>query len=151
MKRSFDVSFDLRLNKRFSKQSRRRWFETLSRPLWRHCNAIPPMRSRGISRVDISCQRKLRSITALLLQTFQILFGDIKETRNTREMRHTKCWFQVTKCNKTPSCNYLYDDVARNSFVSIGRCLGMPLHAMAFILIQRTKFYLSPSDACIRR
>ena len=36
--RSFDVSFDLRLNKRLSKQSRRRWFETPSRPLWRHCN-----------------------------------------------------------------------------------------------------------------
>ena len=29
--RSFDVFFDLRLNKRLSKQSRRRWFETTSR------------------------------------------------------------------------------------------------------------------------
>ena len=36
--RSFDAFFDLRLNKRLSKQPRRRWFETLSRPLWRHCN-----------------------------------------------------------------------------------------------------------------
>ena len=36
----FDVFFDLRLNKRLSKQSRRRWFETPSRLLWRHCNAI---------------------------------------------------------------------------------------------------------------
>ena len=36
--RSFDVFFDLRLNKRLSKQSRGWWFETLSRPLWRHCN-----------------------------------------------------------------------------------------------------------------
>ena len=35
---SFDVSFDLRLNKRLSKQSRRRWFETPYRSLWRHCN-----------------------------------------------------------------------------------------------------------------
>ena len=35
--RSFDVFFDLRLNKRLSKQSRRRWFETPSRSLWRHC------------------------------------------------------------------------------------------------------------------
>ena len=35
---SLDVSFDLRLNKRLNKQSRRRWFETLSRLLWRHCN-----------------------------------------------------------------------------------------------------------------
>ena len=29
---------DLRLNKRLSKQSCGWWFETLSRPLWRHCN-----------------------------------------------------------------------------------------------------------------
>ena len=36
--RSFDVFFDLRLSKRLSKQSRRWWFETPSRPLWRHCN-----------------------------------------------------------------------------------------------------------------
>ena len=36
--RSFDVFFYLRLNKRLSKQSWGWWFETLSRPLWRHCN-----------------------------------------------------------------------------------------------------------------
>ena len=34
--RSFDVFFHLRLNKRLSKQSWGWWFETLSRPLWRH-------------------------------------------------------------------------------------------------------------------
>ena len=38
--RGFDVFFDLRLNKRLSKQSWGWWFETLSRPLWRHRNAI---------------------------------------------------------------------------------------------------------------
>ena len=37
--RSFDVFFDLRLNKRLSKQSWGWWFETLSRPWWRHRNA----------------------------------------------------------------------------------------------------------------
>ena len=36
--RSFDVFFDLRLNNRLSKQSWGWWFETLSRPLWCHCN-----------------------------------------------------------------------------------------------------------------
>ena len=36
--RSCDVFFDLRLNKRFSKQSWGWWFETLLRPLWRHRN-----------------------------------------------------------------------------------------------------------------
>ena len=35
--RSFGVFFDLRLNKRLSKQSWGWWFEKLSRPLWRHC------------------------------------------------------------------------------------------------------------------
>ena len=36
--RNFDVFFDLRVKKRLSKQSWGRWFETLSRPLWCHCN-----------------------------------------------------------------------------------------------------------------
>ena len=35
---SFDAFFDLRLNKRLSKQSWCWWFGTLSCPLWRHCN-----------------------------------------------------------------------------------------------------------------
>ena len=38
--RGFDVFFDLRLIKRLSKQSRGWWFETLLRPLQRHCNVI---------------------------------------------------------------------------------------------------------------
>ena len=38
--RSFDVFFDLRLNKRLSKQSWGCWLETLPRPLWRPSNAI---------------------------------------------------------------------------------------------------------------
>ena len=32
--------FDLRLNKQLSKQSLGWWFETPSRSLWRHCNAL---------------------------------------------------------------------------------------------------------------
>ena len=35
---SCDVFFDPRLNKRLIKQWWGWWFETLSRPLWRHCN-----------------------------------------------------------------------------------------------------------------
>ena len=35
---SFDVFFDLRLNNRLSKPSRRRWFEMPLHPLWHHCN-----------------------------------------------------------------------------------------------------------------
>ena len=40
--RSFDVIFDLRLNKRLSKQWWGWWFETLSHPLWRHRNDLLP-------------------------------------------------------------------------------------------------------------
>ena len=36
--RSFDVFFDLRLNKQSSEESWDGWFETPSRPLWCHCN-----------------------------------------------------------------------------------------------------------------
>ena len=45
--RSFDVFFDLRLNKRLSKQSWGWWSETLSRSLWRHRNV-----SRWDKRID---------------------------------------------------------------------------------------------------
>ena len=41
--RSFDVFFDLRLNKPLSKQPWGWWFETLWRSLWRHRNALDKM------------------------------------------------------------------------------------------------------------
>ena len=44
--RRFDVFFDLRLNKRLSKQSKGRRLETLSRLLWRHRNGYV-LRSTG--------------------------------------------------------------------------------------------------------
>ena len=38
--RSFDVFFDLHMNKQLSKQSWSWWFEMPSCSLWRHCNAL---------------------------------------------------------------------------------------------------------------
>ena len=38
--RSFDVFFDVRLNKRLSKQPWGWWFEAISWSLWRHCNGL---------------------------------------------------------------------------------------------------------------
>ena len=46
--RSFDVIFDLHLNKRLSKQSQGLWFETQSCSLWRRGNV------RGQNRVIIA-------------------------------------------------------------------------------------------------
>ena len=54
--RSFDVFFDLRLNKRLSKQWWGWWFETLSRPLWYHRN--------------VSGQRVALSVGLLLLHVW---------------------------------------------------------------------------------
>ena len=51
--RSFDGFFDLRLNKRLSKQSWGWWFETLSRPLWRHSNVTHCYDMMGHRRVHI--------------------------------------------------------------------------------------------------
>ena len=55
--RSFDVFFDLRLNKRLSKQSRGWWFETPSHPLWRHCNVSPGHRWLAYSNYRLYISR----------------------------------------------------------------------------------------------
>ena len=57
--RSFDVFFDLRLNKRSSKQSWGWWFETLSRPLWRHLNEM----NRSCLQLPYSYGRQMYQIT----------------------------------------------------------------------------------------
>ena len=66
---SFDVFFDLHLNKRLSKQPKRGWFETHSCSLWRHCNehskcheispailddVISPQYSKGIIEIQLN-------------------------------------------------------------------------------------------------
>ena len=57
--RSFDVYFDLRPNKRLSKQSLGWWFDTLSPPLWRHRNdeawdmAATQYLTRGLTLPDV--------------------------------------------------------------------------------------------------
>ena len=49
--RSFDVFFDLRLNKRLNKQSWGWWFETPSCSLWRHCNDLSRPDSIGSASI----------------------------------------------------------------------------------------------------
>ena len=60
--RGFDVSFDLWLNKRLSKQSWGWWFETPSGSLWRHCQASLMGQSTNIKSPSsgfASCQPML--------------------------------------------------------------------------------------------
>ena len=51
---NFDVSFDLRLNKRLGKQSWGWWFETLSRPLWRHRNVSMYLQCKQVINTVVS-------------------------------------------------------------------------------------------------
>ena len=61
--RSFDVFFDLRPNKRLSKQSWGWWFETPSRSLWRHCDG---------------CYATRKSIYLTILQEFNNSYSIIE-------------------------------------------------------------------------
>ena len=65
--RSFDVFFDLCLNKRLSKQSWGWWFETLTSPLWRHRNGNPTwnwaLLGIVIFKVCIFCMNNMETYT----------------------------------------------------------------------------------------
>ena len=69
--RSFEVFFDLRLNKRLSKQSWGWWFETLPRPLWRHSDELSNTRN------NICLRRALKYIHLLLNFNLQTSFPHI--------------------------------------------------------------------------
>ena len=97
--RGFDASFDLRLNKRFNKQSKRSWFETPSRSLWRHCNVlichevVPhlPMSFRG--EEFIQCKIYSNSpIFKALKQNIRSIGGDCnKDCPSIRSMNRNSC------------------------------------------------------------
>ena len=66
--RSFDVFFELRLNKQLSKQSWGWWFETLSRPLWRHCNVQCKTTRRYENLFSINASKDFSKYSWLVLQ-----------------------------------------------------------------------------------
>ena len=65
---SFNVFFDLRLNRRFSKQSWGWWFETPSHPLRRHCNALVIGTRLGIGFTLVLLVHLLSSTRRIALQ-----------------------------------------------------------------------------------
>ena len=56
--RSFDVSLDMRLNKRWSEQSSGWSFETPSRSSWRHYNALCIIRGMYCVSTFLVCNKK---------------------------------------------------------------------------------------------
>ena len=69
--RSFDVFFNLSLNKRLSKQSWGWWFETQSRPLWRHWN-------KHVNCFVVLCSVVVMSSMLSMIYTLKSLVQDTK-------------------------------------------------------------------------
>ena len=69
--RSFDVFFDLRLNKRLGKQARSWWLETPSGPLWRHSDCSCDLVSHLNARESVA----FRYIE--YIQIFDVMFANI--------------------------------------------------------------------------
>ena len=70
--RSFDVFFDLRLNKRLSKQSRDWWFETPSCSLWRHCNGLGWFHNYCLCCIGVATHILFSVWLELILQHFGV-------------------------------------------------------------------------------
>ena len=72
--RSFHGFFDLRQNKPLSKQSWGWWFETLSRPLWRHCNGLFLWHLLHDSSIVIHWSKSLACLKVFHLYMFCLIF-----------------------------------------------------------------------------
>ena len=107
--RSVDVFFDLRLNKRLSKQSRRRWFGTPSRPLWRHCNVILGHLSPGSVHFALILYN-LTSQRPNVLCFFVIFYHDLSNTINPMRsisLQFTILYSKMSYFHQVP-CNPLW-------------------------------------------
>ena len=96
--RSFDVFFDLRMNKRLSKQPRGRGFDTPSRPLWRHCNGLSTRNECGDA---LGRKVKWLNITGKGSFFLSFLFFSFFETRKLqwhvvhRYQTGMVCWLKI--------------------------------------------------------
>ena len=75
----FDVFFDMRLNKRLGKQSRRRWFGTPSHSLWRRCNAMTTKVNHDSTRLSV----------VMCLSSVSSCFLDIYRSTSVKELSST--------------------------------------------------------------
>ena len=74
---SFDVHFDLRPNKRLSKQWRGWWFETQSGSLWRHRNVWPSARTGPPPKLWVVKSLAVKKTYPCKVGTDQVLWGRV--------------------------------------------------------------------------
>ena len=131
--RSFDVFFDLRLNKRLSKQSLDWWFETPSCSLWRHSN-------------NFFWVQRLNKVSALSLS---FMFNTVLyRPRHIDSQWYTcKCkteWYQTTtKRNRALTCWSLNKNL-QHAFASTKICI-----LIVFWFKFKSKLFLSARSTLI--
>ena len=132
---NFDVFFDLRLNKRLSKQSWGWWFETLSRPLWRHFNDFSRYWTFvwGIHRSPVNSPHKGQWRGALMLSLICAL--------NNRLSKHSwGWWFETPSYPLWCHCNGdkpLPEPLMRSLTGYI--CINVPMNQSEFGILIRIK------------
>ena len=108
--RSFDVFFDLRLNKRLRKQSWGWCFETLSRPLWRHCVIISFIIAQVLLILVLFSAKCLLLIVIFASRTvwafvFLVQFVPVSYIF---EYPHRQCTCQVNEQNRVTNHGHLF-------------------------------------------
>ena len=92
---SFDVSFDLWLNERLSKQSGSRWFEMPSSLLWRHCNILRKYCIRDRRYISIKIYIYIYIYVIVIFSALISYF--IVQTRLVPQVRFQIAWWIPTK------------------------------------------------------
>ena len=101
--RNFDAFSDLCLNKRLSKQTWGWWFETLSRPLWCHCNGklFPLYTFQGLLVVVLLAMCCYSGYQVSLHSSYIHLFG-ANDAGNMNNTHHT--WGRESSDYTPPRC-----------------------------------------------
>ena len=117
--RGFDVSFDLCLSKRLSRQWRRRWFEAPSRSLWRQCDAFPWIKLQHgcvLFFTDKACSNLCHTRIQWGVVITQSIFSKVltKDTPVAHPsglgmgcLLEFKVWFISCCCHYTAVCNII--------------------------------------------
>ena len=97
---SFDVFFDLRLNKRFSKQSWGWWFETLSRTLWRHRDGRCSRHACAITKQLENTVLSLRDFARCQDRTYCVILTRSHNAFDCHSSLRNAQWTSISVCLK---------------------------------------------------
>ena len=133
--RRFGVFFDLRPNKRLSKQSWGWWFETLSCSLWRHCNDIQIIEFSAVTHRAMV----LHNLSLYSFQFCSITFQTIIHAFYIRSLRQSTS----SAIGIEYSCRGYRFLLINTSFVALISLPSITLHLILFTL-RKTFLNLSP-------